>query len=59
VQAQGLLLDLESVLPQVEVEVIVMQALIMSAAFAGSLGTAWMIQRAILAACLKVLATRR
>jgi hypothetical protein len=37
-----------------------MDALVLSAALAGSLGTAWVIQRAILSLCLKALdATRR
>jgi hypothetical protein len=33
-----------------------MDTLILGATFAGSLGTAWMIQRAILAVCLKAIA---
>jgi hypothetical protein len=36
-----------------------MEALIVSAAFAGSVGTAWMIQRAILTVCLKAIAPNR
>jgi hypothetical protein len=39
--------------------VTLMDALIVSAAFAGSLGTAWMIQRAILMVCLKAIAPTR
>jgi len=39
--------------------VTLMDALIVSAAFAGSLGTAWMIQRAILTVCLKAIAPNR
>ena len=34
-------------------------AIVVSAAFAGSLGTAWIIQRAILAICLKAITTTR
>ena len=37
-------------------EVMLMDALIVSATFAGSLGTAWIIQRAILTMCLKAIA---
>ena len=40
-------------------EVTLMEALIVSAALAGSLGTAWMIQRAILMVCLKAIAPNR
>ena len=36
-----------------------MEGLILSATLAGSLGTAWVIQRAILAACLKAMAINR
>jgi hypothetical protein len=36
-----------------------MEGLILSATLAGSLGTAWVIQRAILAACLKAMAIHR
>jgi hypothetical protein len=36
-----------------------MESLILSATLAGSLGTAWVIQRAILTACLKAMAIRR
>ena len=44
---------------QIAIEVMLMDALIVSAAFAGSLGTAWMIQRAILTVCLKAIAPNR
>ena len=36
-----------------------MDTLILGVTFAGSLGTAWMIQRAILAVCLKAIAPSR
>jgi hypothetical protein len=36
-----------------------MEGLIVSATLAGSLGTAWVIQRAILAVCLKAMALHR
>jgi hypothetical protein len=36
-----------------------MDALVLSAALAGSLGTAWVIQRAILSLCLKALVSTR
>jgi hypothetical protein len=36
-----------------------MEELIVSATLAGSLGTAWVIQRALLAVCLKAMALHR
>ena len=36
-----------------------METLILSATLIGSLGTAWVIQRAILGLCMKAISTRR
>jgi len=40
-------------------EAAILNATILSATFAGSLGAAWMIQRAILTVCLKAMASRK